>query len=81
MEWYVISFINTHTAMTAQKHLKETFEIVILPTPRELSQGCGIAIRIRSEDYPAVTERLKEVSSDQQTYGIYGFSNGSYTKV
>ncbi|PKM84560.1 MAG: hypothetical protein CVU86_06690 [Firmicutes bacterium HGW-Firmicutes-11] len=81
MEWYVISFVNTHTAISAQKHLKESFELIIMPTPRELSQGCGISIRYSAEDHPAVAERLLELSFDQQKYSIHGYSNGGYSIV
>ena len=81
MQYYVISFVNTHGAMATEKYLKKQFKIVILPTPREISQGCGIAIRFTTEDYDDVLKSLSKFDLDKKMYSIYGFSDGCYTML
>jgi Protein of unknown function (DUF3343). len=42
----VITFISTHWAIKAQTVLEGRFDIAVIPTPREISAGCGISVRI-----------------------------------
>lgn len=80
MEYRIVSFANTHGAMAAEKHLKKQFKIVTLPTPREISRGCGIAIRFGAEDYDSVCEILTSSNLDKALYSIYHFADGTFTK-
>lgn len=45
-EYYFISFESTNYAMQAESYLKaKNFNIIIIPTPREVSQSCGLSIK------------------------------------
>ncbi|MGI6728472.1 MAG: DUF3343 domain-containing protein [Anaerovoracaceae bacterium] len=81
MEYYVISFSNTHGAIATEKYLKEEFKIVIMPTPREISRGCGIGIKFATEDYNSIIKKLDTFSLKKELYSIYRFTDGCYEKV
>ena len=44
----VIAFEQTHAAMAAQK-LLGGMRFDVIPTPKEISAGCGIALRLRDD--------------------------------
>jgi hypothetical protein len=54
----VILFHTTSSAMRAEKLLvKDGCQIKLIPTPREFSSDCGIAVRFDWDDY----ERVKSI--------------------
>ncbi len=58
-EYCLVTFNNTHNALHAEKILgDEGLSILVVPTPREVSAGCGLSIRFFCEDLEAVKERL-----------------------
>ena len=81
MEHYVITFESTHAAITIERALKKTFKITILPTPREISHGCGIAIRFSSEDFESIFQQLQSSPIDKNMFSIYHFLNGNYKEI
>lgn len=51
----VITFDSTHQAMAAEDHLRAAgFRLEVIPPPAALGAGCGLAIRVRTVDVPAV---------------------------
>lgn len=58
-EYYILAFETTTNAMQAEKLLKDIFKIAIMPVPREISSGCGLAIRFQEPDETAIIEHLK----------------------
>lgn len=46
----VVTFKSTHSAMVAQKQLSGVVDFVVMPTPRQISASCGIALKIGEED-------------------------------
>ncbi|MEQ3362577.1 DUF3343 domain-containing protein [Raoultibacter massiliensis] len=46
---YVISFDSTHAAMAANSALAGA-PFAMIPTPREISAGCGMSLRFSAED-------------------------------
>ncbi len=71
MEYYVIVFANTHTAISVEKYLSADFKIAIMPTLREISKSCGISVRLESEDYPTIRERMSSSDFDPTMYHFY----------
>ncbi len=58
-KYCLITFSTTHNALRAEKVLnQEGIPILVVPTPREVSAGCGLAIRFLCEDFQAVKEKL-----------------------
>lgn len=45
-EYGIFSFRSTHYAILAEKCLKEAMPICMIPTPREVSQSCGMSIKV-----------------------------------
>lgn len=78
-EYYVIAFANTHSAMVADKRLNKKYSIMMIPTLREISAGCGISIKIAPEDIEGVKTEMKNVLFKQSVYKVYAVTtdNGS----
>lgn len=59
----ILTFQSTHHAMRAEKVLlQEGIGTKTIPTPRDISLSCGLAIRIDAKDVEAVRE-LKKVGT------------------
>lgn len=69
-EYYILSFETTTNAMQAEKLLKDAFSIAIVPVPREISSGCGLAIRFQDPDENAIIEYLKTVPIEGTLYKL-----------
>lgn len=55
----VVLFHTTTSALRAEKALKKAgLTVKLIPTPRELSSDCGIALRFELPDRAEVKERL-----------------------
>lgn len=68
MSYYLITFKNTHTAISGEKILKEKgFQVVVMPTPTSITKSCGISIRINKEDFEKVSELIKENVLDTES--------------
>ncbi len=50
MDYGVITFTSTYGAIYAQKVLRPVADVLTMPVLREISLGCGIAVRFRPED-------------------------------
>lgn len=61
-KYYILSFETTTDAMEAEKYLQSNFSIAIMPVPREISSGCGLAIRFQDPDIAAILEFLQTSS-------------------
>lgn len=57
MNYYLLTFVNTHTAMAMQTYLKGKLNFCIMPTLREISNSCGISIKIETEQ----SEKLSDI--------------------
>jgi hypothetical protein len=59
----VISFNNTNYAMMAEKCFgEEHFEKMVIPTPRAISNSCGISLMINDDD----VEKAKKLIIDRE---------------
>ncbi|MFQ9916781.1 MAG: DUF3343 domain-containing protein, partial [Flavonifractor plautii] len=58
MDFGVITFTSTYGAIYAQKVLRPVADVLTIPVLREISLGCGIAVRFRPEDGAAVHAAL-----------------------
>lgn len=55
----VVLFHTTTSALRAEKILQKAgLTVKLIPTPRELSSDCGIALRLELSDRAEVEERL-----------------------
>mgnify|MGYP002348265359 CR=1 FL=1 len=71
-QFYFVSFENTNSAMEAEDYLKEnSFNVTVIPTPREITQSCGISIRFNASGIETIKEILH--SGNISIKGIYKF--------
>ena len=66
--YYILAFDTTDSVMAAKARLKDRFLITIMPVPREISTGCGLAIRFREPDEDAILDFLDSSSLDGALY-------------
>ena len=71
MDYGVITFTSTYGAIYAQKVLKEVAPVQVMPVLREISLGCGIALRFDPEHLPAVRESLSASDLKPEEYAFY----------
>lgn len=74
MIYYVITFANTHSAITTQSHLESFAKVSIMPTLREISAGCGISIRFSPEELDHVMSGLNSLGLAEQMFKVYKIS-------
>lgn len=67
-DYYILAFDTTTSVMAAEACLKDHFDISIMPVPREISKGCGLAIRFQNPDEAAIVNFLGESSLDGTLY-------------
>jgi len=76
----LMTFISTQHALRAEKTLEKNkiIDFIIVPTPRDISNGCGLSIKFICEEQ----ETIKELISDNDiTYaGIYSFKKNEDNK-
>lgn len=76
----LITFPTTHHALAAERALHgEEVRFVIVPTPRALSAGCGLAIKLPC----AETQRARAILSRSaiQAEGLYRLGEGGKIEV
>ncbi len=70
---YVAVFHSVHRVMKAEKLLKrEKLDILLIPTPRQLTSDCGLAIRYDADlharvDVVLTTENLQPIELYRKT--------------
>lgn len=71
--YYIMTFPTTTAVMAAEKYLKDHFPITIMPVPRELSAGCGLAIRFMHSDTDSdsITEFCRSAPLEGTLYKMY----------
>ena len=74
MDYGVITFSSTYGALYAQKVLKEGAPIQVMPVLREISLGCGIAVRFRPEDLEQVATALTASTLKPEEYAFYAIT-------
>ncbi len=79
MEYYLITFANTNTAMAAQKKLKGKLDFHIMPTLREISGSCGISIKIQPSSLEDAKRLIAELFPASSLYQFYHIAPGSIT--
>lgn len=60
----ILTFNNTHKVLKAEQILlKQGLKPDIIPTPKDLSSDCGMAIRLKTGQIPVT--RLKKMMEDE----------------
>jgi len=69
MDWCHVTFDSASGAMAAQRALRGVCPAVVMPVLRQVSAGCGIALRVEVEDVERVKETL--LASEIQGWTLY----------
>ena len=69
--YIMISFNNTHAAISTEKMLEQHFSVATMPTLRSVTQSCGISLRLSSKDYEPVRKMVAASGLDPALYAFY----------
>ncbi len=78
-DYGLLTFKSTHTAMAAQKALKDSVSFQVCPVLRMISASCGIALRIAVKDMDISKKLLLENKIEENMFEMYHifYENGS----
>lgn len=66
----IITFSNTHGAITGEKTLLEgQIKVKIMPLPAALGAGCGLCLRLEVDDLPQARQLLTDAAIEPE--GLY----------
>ena len=66
--YYIMVFDTTTDAMHAEKYARDRIRSTIMPVPRELSSGCGLALRFLDKDEKSVLAFCKDAPLNGSLY-------------
>ena len=66
--FYVMAFHSVNHSIQTEKSAKEIFDLTVIPTPRELANDCGIALRLNNCDYIEIVEFHKSLKVPADVY-------------
>lgn len=67
---YIVAFESTHAAMAADAALASAPHALI-PTPRAIAAGCGMALRFEAEDDARARRAVEAARIPPDLYGLY----------
>ncbi len=76
MDYCMITFSGTHAAVSAQKLLEPLCPFQAMPVLREVSKGCGIALRFPPEYLSRVHKALAHSPLPAEEYAFYAITGG-----
>lgn len=81
MEYFLITFSSTHTAIAAQNYLKGKATFYVMPTLRQISSSCGISVKITSVPYEEIRRLMEQFPADEDMYRIYRIQGEQMTEM
>ncbi|MZP43845.1 DUF3343 domain-containing protein [Heliobacterium gestii] len=73
----MITFVSPQEAMGAEDRLKERgLCCLVVPTPRELAEGCGLSLRVFPDDLESCRGALKNGSTGARFFAWNGQTAG-----
>lgn len=79
MDYCIVTFSSTYGAIFAQKVLDGVCSVQVMPVLREISAGCGIAVRFAPESLGAVASALAASSLAPEEYAFYAVTGAGTT--
>ena len=74
MDYDMAAFSSTYAALLAQRAGAEVAAVQVMPVLREVSQGCGIALRLPPEALERVRGALAACGLKPEEYAFYAVS-------
>lgn len=60
-KYYILTFENTHNAISGESVLKENnIKVVVMPTPTFVTKSCGISLRVLEDEIEKVKSLVRE---------------------
>lgn len=72
MDWCHVTFASSSGAVAAQRVLRQVCPAVVMPVLRQVSAGCGIALRLAPEDWEGARGALEAAGIDAGYYAVSG---------
>lgn len=69
-DFYLIAFESANHAIQAEKKARDLFEVTMIPTPREISSGCGFSLRFSGIDQQKYQTFYKQQSVPCRLYHL-----------
>ena len=69
--YYMLSFRSTHYAMLMEARLRDALPLSTMPTLREVTQSCGISLRVEEEHLPLLFAALPKTGVPREAYTLY----------
>ena len=79
--FYVMVFNSTNHSMQTEKKAKELFRVTVIPTPRELTNDCGLTIKFLDNDIAAIKEFHKTLTVPADVYFLSNEKTNGKRKV
>ena len=79
--FYVMAFNSTSHSIQTEKKAKELFRIAVIPTPRELTNDCGLAIKFLDNDIAAIKGFFESLTVPADLYFLSGEKINGNRKV
>lgn len=79
MDYALITFASTYGAIYAQKLLAPVAPVQVMPVLREISLGCGMAVRLHPEDLPVVRAAMTGSQLKPEEYAFYAVTGTGET--
>ena len=68
----VVTFFSSHHAVQAESVLKAaSYDVLLIPGPKEISPNCGVALQFNYEEKEAVEKILKEKPVKYEAVHLY----------
>ena len=71
MDYALVTFASTYGAIRAQEALRPAVKAVTMPVLREISLGCGIALRLDPGDLQEARDALAACGLEPGEYAFY----------
>ena len=79
---FVLAFESTHAAMAAQTAFSQTGRpFALIPTPREISAGCGMSLKFKAENAAAAKEFVSAAIEPSVAQAAARYEATGYTQV
>lgn len=68
--FYLLAFYSTSHSIQAEKILKDQFAILMMPTPRELTNDCGLSIKFLSKNFEEIKDFVYQMNIPCDLYSM-----------
>ena len=79
--FYVMAFNSTSHSIQAEKKAKELFRAIVIPTPGEITAGCGFAIKFLENDGDAIKEFMAALTVPAELYFLGNKKNNGKREI